>query len=42
MIFKNIRMVGNPGEEDAPVAYVILLGDETVSERFGCDYGIAE
>ena len=41
MIFKNVRMAGTPGEEDAPAAYIIILGDKTIAERFGCDHGIA-
>jgi nitroreductase len=30
-----------PGEGQRPSAYIIVLGDTTVSKTFGCDHGIA-
>jgi len=41
LIFKNITLAGNPGEDEAPTAYIIILGDKTISSGFGCDHGIA-
>ena len=41
LIFKNITLAGNPAEDEAPTAYVIILGDITISKTFGCDHGIA-
>ncbi len=41
LIFKNIGIAGNPSEEEAPTAYIIILGDKTISDIFGCDHGIA-
>jgi len=41
VIFKHITLAGNPGEEDAPTAYIVILGDTTISKGFGCDHGIA-
>jgi nitroreductase len=41
LIFSNITLAGNPGQDEAPTAYVIILGDTTISSRFGCDHGIA-
>jgi len=41
LIFKNITLAGNPGEDEAPTAYIIILGDKTISSTFGCDRGIA-
>jgi nitroreductase len=41
LIFKNIGLAGNPGEEEAPTAYIVILGDRRVSGAFGCDHGIA-
>ena len=40
-IFENIGLAGIPGKEEAPTAYVIILGDKRISETFGCDHGIA-
>ena len=34
-------MAGDPGKEDAPTAYIIILGDKRLSAGFGCDHGIA-
>lgn len=41
IIFKHITLAGNPGEEDAPTAYIVILGDKAISKTFGCDHGIA-
>ena len=41
LIFKNITLAGNPGEDEAPTAYIVILGDKTISSTFGCDCGIA-
>jgi nitroreductase len=30
-----------PVEGERPSAYIILLGDKTISQNFGCDHGIA-
>lgn len=30
-----------PGEGERPAAYIIILGDTSISESFGCDHGIA-
>jgi len=30
-----------PPEGERPAAYIIVLGDKTISESFGCDHGIA-
>jgi nitroreductase len=30
-----------PSEGERPSAYIIILGDKTVSQSFGCDHGIA-
>ncbi|MCF7810636.1 nitroreductase family protein [bacterium] len=32
---------GGPSESERPKAYIILLGDTSISESFGCDQGIA-
>jgi len=32
---------GGPVEGERPSAYIILLGDKTISLNFGCDHGIA-
>lgn len=32
---------GGPLEGERPSAYIILLGDKTISPNFGCDHGIA-
>ncbi|HEC80211.1 MAG TPA: nitroreductase [Firmicutes bacterium] len=29
-----------PGEGERPSAYIIILGDTTIREKFGCDHGI--
>ena len=41
LIFKNITLAGNPSEDEAPTAYIVILGDKTISKTFGCDRGIA-
>ena len=41
LIFNNIRIAGNPTEEEAPTAYIVILGDKRISNSFGCDHGIA-
>lgn len=41
LIFKTITLAGNPGEDEAPTAYIVILGDKTISSTFGCDHGIA-
>ncbi|MFC1953308.1 nitroreductase family protein [Chloroflexota bacterium] len=41
LIFKHITLAGNPGKDEAPTAYIVILGDKTISSTFGCDHGIA-
>ena len=40
-IFPLIGLAGSPGEAEAPTAYIVILGDTTISSSFGCDHGIA-
>lgn len=40
LIFNNIGLAGEPGKEEAPTAYIIILGDKRLG-GFGCDHGIA-
>lgn len=40
-IFPLIGLAGSPTEEEAPTAYIVILGDTTISASFGCDHGIA-
>jgi nitroreductase len=30
-----------PAEGERPVAYIVILGDKTITQDFGCDHGIA-
>jgi nitroreductase len=32
---------GGPAEGERPAAYIVILGDKSVSHSFGCDHGIA-
>ena len=41
LIFNNIGLAGNPTKEEAPAAYIVILGDKKISNSFGCDHGIA-
>lgn len=41
LIFPLIGLAGNPGKDEAPTAYIIILGDTTISQHVGCDHGIA-
>lgn len=41
MIAPFIGLGGNPPEDERPTAYIIILGDKTIRESFGCDHGIA-
>jgi nitroreductase len=36
-----VGLGGNPPPEERPTAYIIVLGDKTIRETFGCDHGIA-
>jgi nitroreductase len=46
-IFANLAWAGYikdwsaPEEGERPAAYIIILGDKTISQSFGCDHGIA-
>ena len=40
-IFPLIGLAGNPTAEEAPTAYVVILGDTEIGKGFGVDPGIA-
>ena len=40
-IFPLIGLAGNPGIDEAPTAYIIILGDTEIGQSIGCDHGIA-
>ena len=40
-IFRMIGLAGNPGRDEAPTAYIVILGDTAISPHVGCDHGIA-
>ncbi len=37
-VFSNIGLEGDPSREEAPTAYIIILGDTKISKGFGRDY----
>jgi len=47
LIFPNLVWAGylrdweGPAEGERPAGYIIILGDKSISESFGCDHGIA-
>jgi nitroreductase len=47
LIFPHLRWAGyiqawpGPSEGERPAAYIVILGDKTLSESVGCDHGIA-
>ena len=40
-IFPLIGLAGNPGKDEAPTAYILILGDTEIAQQHGCDHGIA-
>ena len=40
-IFPLIGLAGNPGIDEAPTAYILILGDTEIGQSIGCDHGIA-
>ena len=40
-IFPLIGLAGNPGRDEAPTAYIVILADSQVAPHIGCDHGIA-
>jgi len=47
LVFPNLAWAGylkdwsGPDEGERPSAYVVILGDSTITQSFGCDHGIA-
>jgi len=47
LVFLNLAWAGylkswpGPEEGERPSAYIIILGDKTITQSFGCDHGIA-
>jgi nitroreductase len=47
LVFQNLAWAGylkswpGPQEGERPSAYIVILGDKTISQSFGCDHGIA-
>jgi nitroreductase len=47
LVFANLAWAGylkdwpGPQEGERPSAYIIVLGDKTITQSFGCDHGIA-
>jgi len=40
-VFPLIGLAGSPTADEAPTAYIVILGDTRISTGFGCDHGIA-
>jgi nitroreductase len=40
-IFPIIGLAGNPTQDEAPTAHIVILGDTEISKSYGCDHGIA-
>lgn len=47
VVFQNLAWAGylkswpGPEEGERPSAYIVILGDKTITQSFGCDHGIA-